>query len=308
MNNLTFSKIWILIVLIALVTGGFLTWQYFGVPKEEVKNETTDWKTYRNREYGYEIKYPEDWNVEKDLIGKLVNFYNPSTCEVGGKIPCSVGIAIRDNTGLLSPDKWADKYIGKDFIYSPKEPIIVSDLEGIKFTQGGLLHIYQGPTVILVKDNLVYEFVTGEMSNLPIIFNQMLSTFKLIEKETSVPSITVTILSPNGGEVLELGKTYQINWSCSDVPPVTSFIARIYLLLDEQIPHGTIDGTPEAYSKITGCPVEGGKFLWKVGEVERGTISLDNKYRVKVNILAVIDDNEQLAASDISDNYFSIVK
>ena len=131
---------------------------------------------------------------------------------------------------------------------------------------------------------------------------------ELVEtKETSTPSITVTILSPNGEEVLELGKTYQINWSCSDVL-AASFIARIYLLLNEQIPHGTIDGTPEAYNKIAGCPIEGGKLLWKVGEVERGTVSSGNRYRIKVDIFAVIDGKEQLVASDISDGYFSIAE
>ncbi len=35
MNNKAFSKIWILIILIVIIGGGFLTWQYFGAPKEE---------------------------------------------------------------------------------------------------------------------------------------------------------------------------------------------------------------------------------------------------------------------------------
>ena len=29
--------------------------------KEKVKDETADWKTYRDGEYGFEFKYPEDW-------------------------------------------------------------------------------------------------------------------------------------------------------------------------------------------------------------------------------------------------------
>ncbi|KPJ56793.1 hypothetical protein AMJ49_03930 [Parcubacteria bacterium DG_74_2] len=39
------------------------------VPEIIVKDETADWKTYRNEEYGFEIKYPSTWEVavEQDL-------------------------------------------------------------------------------------------------------------------------------------------------------------------------------------------------------------------------------------------------
>jgi hypothetical protein len=32
-------------------------------PEKVVEEETADWKTYRNEEYGFEIKYPEDWEI-----------------------------------------------------------------------------------------------------------------------------------------------------------------------------------------------------------------------------------------------------
>lgn len=34
--------------------------------KEEKVDETTDWKTYRNEEYGFEIKYPNDWRFYEE--------------------------------------------------------------------------------------------------------------------------------------------------------------------------------------------------------------------------------------------------
>ncbi len=67
----------IIVILAAIIGGGILTWQYFEtreetkLPEEKTseetaKDETADWKTYRNEEYGYEVKYPTDsWKLGK---------------------------------------------------------------------------------------------------------------------------------------------------------------------------------------------------------------------------------------------------
>ena len=77
MNNQAFSKIWIPVIVLTLITGGFFAWQYFGTPEEKtetleggVEDETADWKTYRNEEYGFEMKYPEDFFPTQPLQPK----------------------------------------------------------------------------------------------------------------------------------------------------------------------------------------------------------------------------------------------
>ena len=68
------------IVLILVILVGSFTWLKYGeirretdelpeveLPKkEEVKDETADWEVYRNEEYGFEIKYHQDWMITAD--------------------------------------------------------------------------------------------------------------------------------------------------------------------------------------------------------------------------------------------------
>ncbi len=49
----TLTGIIIILATAVLLFGGVFGWQYY-----LVKNETADWKTYTNSEYGFEIKYP----------------------------------------------------------------------------------------------------------------------------------------------------------------------------------------------------------------------------------------------------------
>jgi len=70
MNHHAFSKIWIIITLVIFIAGGILGWQYWWAPKEEIKDETSSWQIYKNQKYGFEFKYPKNWAVvtERDLF------------------------------------------------------------------------------------------------------------------------------------------------------------------------------------------------------------------------------------------------
>src|SRR5438552_638722 len=68
----------IIIVIAAAIVlfGGVFAWQYFAKPQTpminvqsnqnaqnqpQVKDEISDWKTYVNTQYGFEVKYPQAW-------------------------------------------------------------------------------------------------------------------------------------------------------------------------------------------------------------------------------------------------------
>ena len=77
-KKISFPITIIIIIVCAVLVGGIVAWQNLEMPKgeeeisegeapEEVpKDETADWKIYRNDEYGFEIKYPPDWFLLKE--------------------------------------------------------------------------------------------------------------------------------------------------------------------------------------------------------------------------------------------------
>jgi len=67
MNQKIKILIGILVIGIALIGGWWIWENYSGVP--EKTQIPSDWKTYTNKEHGFEIKYPQNWNVAAPYFG-----------------------------------------------------------------------------------------------------------------------------------------------------------------------------------------------------------------------------------------------
>lgn len=159
--------------------------------KEKKIDETTDWKTYRNEEYGYEVKYPMEWEkyflISKNKIswkipdeiicGKACDIFHTISIEVYKKNYTSTGDWLKElNTSVPEEAYPPDYKIDRE--------ITISGLAGLEVSQESEGGLYT--KVGVIKNNFVYEFTklkTNWEKNESIDkeFYQMLSTFRFLE-------------------------------------------------------------------------------------------------------------------------------
>src|SRR3989338_5411933 len=94
-------KIIIGVIVIVLIAGGL----YFIVDKksekpnqqtstDDINSTTANWKTYKNDQYGFEIKYPNDYEITKLVIGGAEV---DESGELRGEIKTQIGLRNTDN-------------------------------------------------------------------------------------------------------------------------------------------------------------------------------------------------------------------
>ncbi|MDO8424603.1 MAG: Psg1 family protein [bacterium] len=114
-----------------------------------------------------------------------------------------------------------------------------------------------------------------------------------IASSTASPSITV--LSPNGGERWEIGKTYRITWQSQGIKTVA-----IYVYNDTIFGSGSTNYL-DRERKSLSVPANQGYFDWTIDGIwiPKGD---ENRYKISIG-----SADSGVTARDTSDNYFSIV-
>ena len=288
---------------------------------------STAWKTYTNSQYGYTLQYPSDFalvsnmtSAQKSLTSSYMGSchelnpsyitYTPneiSICYVGSQTTdgfsvSAFNISVSSTTSMSDCQKTRQNNNGQ---LTTKQTVI----SGITFYEdafgdAGLGHYvsmdsfrtYQAGTCYTI--NLNVESHVGNVphwSGLDPSFVAMmngklksiLSTFKFINSSTSQPSIT--ILSPNGGDVWKMGQTYTISYTVNgNVGPMT-------IKLDRYSDDGTLIQSIDIGTSDTNS------FIYKVPLTLEDTKGVAGRYKIEIYPAT---GRELVKRSD----YFSIIR
>ena len=189
------------VVVIIAAAGYFVLTQESEIPSlsqdSEMTSETDNWKIYRNEEYGFEVKYPEDWFIKANDDIYIVPLNLQIAKENGEPIFENV-VNLIENHALISISSiefYEDKTVEEIAIIfrgekSLKESIFIGGKETYKVTlekKGDNGQISKDTTIISVflenlkNKRLLFQIESASMGNYQEIFNQILSTFKFIE-------------------------------------------------------------------------------------------------------------------------------
>jgi hypothetical protein len=148
---------------------------------QSVKDETAGWKIYTNEKYGFEMKYPADWYyVVSDYDNQQLVCLNPE----GISGDCDGLLTVSWDVGLQERYE-AIKQLFKGYVISE------SDIK-IDGRDGKLLTIENesGFSKELFFENEGYIYNFSILTGKEVIFNRMLSTFKLIRIDETADWLT----------------------------------------------------------------------------------------------------------------------
>ena len=149
-------------------------------PDEIIEDEIADWQTYRNEEFGFEIKYPEEWNYNGGPLPYMFYFG-----ESGGIYDHQVGIKVEEDSSLEKFYKDVHQNCKKTFVDS-KEGLKCEGRNWVETERGVEANYFVNYIYVEIESNgkfyLFSVFASDKFLDRIKNFNQMLSSFKFIEK------------------------------------------------------------------------------------------------------------------------------
>ncbi len=181
----TTRVILVVLVVLAAIVGG-----YFALAKYQsrwpFKEDTTSWQTYRDKEFGFEFKYPFNWGIKDatEYNRGLTGFdFDLFFCD---GIPCTGGVGLGGNIRVrlsgykninISDQELINKFTNQGPIQQGKKSFGI-----LSFNE----YVFSGFKWEITENKKVKVIWEKENYTREDLFNQILSTFKFIEAQINI--------------------------------------------------------------------------------------------------------------------------
>jgi len=146
-----------------------------------IEPDTSNWQIYRNEEFGFEVKYPKNYILEKNSE-ESINFWTEDRYKLNSEMMLSKGASyLSHNLGIeVANEKWSKEKIDENLKNNEiqKEEIYLNNIKIIKFLKkSDEGNIYLN----CIQKNNIYIVIYKNDSTSEKEFDQILSTFKFID-------------------------------------------------------------------------------------------------------------------------------
>lgn len=150
-------------------------------PTLTVVNKTANWKTYKNEEFGFKVRYPKKWSIQEislENFGTVIEIRDSQS-------KSSFAITEGKNEEELSLDAWFRKTTttdGRPTIKASAKSTTIDGVKAYRLNSGFKADDIFFEVYIANKDNRIFTLVAyGQESEESNLLDQILSTFRFVE-------------------------------------------------------------------------------------------------------------------------------